>query len=380
MIPLAIALLALMIWLWLALAHAGFWRIEVDPIPSAPAVWPDVVAVIPARDEEETIPQTLYSLWSQDYPGGLRIVVVDDHSQDRTAEAALRLAREMGRENELQLVLAEPLPPGWTGKVWAMQQGLSRGVDPDEAARYILFSDADICHGPNALQELVCRAEASSCDLASFMVRLQCRTAAERLMMPAFVFFFRMLYPFRRINAPSNRLAGAAGGTMLVRRDALVRIGGLTCIRKELIDDCALAHEIKQGGNRIWLGLSAASCSTRRYSRLSEILQMIARTAYTQLRCSPLRLSGCAVGLALVYLAPPLLLTAGGFAAVLGGLAWLLMSLLYLPMVRFYRQSALWAFLLPFITLLYLWATLLSAWRYHRGRGGQWKGRSFSGD
>jgi hopene-associated glycosyltransferase HpnB len=208
------------------------------------------------------------------------------------------------------------------------------------------------------------------------MVRLQCRTTAEKAMIPAFVFFFKLLYPFRRINAPADRTAGAAGGTMLVRREALERIGGLNRIQKELIDDCALARQIKEGGNRIWLGLSETSVSTRRYSRLSEILHVIARTAYTQLEYSPLRLLGCVLGLALAFLAPPLLLLTGGGAALCGGLAWLLMSLLYLPMVRFYRQAPFWALLLPLTALLYTWATLLSAWRHHRGQGGQWKGRT----
>ncbi len=370
-----LALLVLAIWLYLWLAHAGFWRIDLEPVPPAPAIWPEVVVVIPARNEVEDLPQTLRSLWDQDYPGDFRVLVVDDHSEDRTVEAACLTAQERGEEPRLHILPAEALPPGWTGKVWAMHQGVTRGITSDDPARYLLFSDADICHGSGALRELVCRAESLSCDLVSLMVRLQCQTLAEKLMIPAFVFFFKMLYPFRRSNDPAARLAGAAGGTMLVRRSALERIGGMTSIRNELIDDCALAREMKRGGNRIWLGLSDASTSTRRYSRLSEILSMIARTAYTQLGYSPMRLLGCVAGLALVYLAPPLLLLAGGYTAVLGGLAWLLISLLYLPMVRFYRQSAFWAFLLPLTSLLYLWATLLSAWRHHRGQGGQWKGR-----
>lgn len=379
MILLALSLFVLTLWLGMALAHAGFWRIDRTPVPSPPAEWPDVVVVIPARNEAASIGETLRSLWEQDYPGRLRIVLVDDHSQDSTAETARQTARELRREEALTIVEAAPLPPGWTGKVWAMQQGVTRGLEPDDPAPYVLFSDADISHGMQALRELVCLAEAGACDLVSFMVRLHCATFAERLMIPAFVFFFRMLYPFRRINAPTHPLAGAAGGTMLVRRTALERIGGLGCIRGELIDDCALARQIKHGGHSLWLGLSETSYSTRRYERLSEIRDMIARTAYTQLRYSPLQLLGCVVGLGLIFLAPPfLLLFAGGRAAIFGGLAWLLMSLLYLPMVRFYRQSPLWALLLPLTALLYLAATLLSAWRHYRGQGGQWKGRSQS--
>lgn len=376
-----VALLVLAIWLDLWLARAGFWRIDREPVPCPPALWTAITAVIPARNEERVLGTTLRSLWSQDYPGDLRIVVVDDHSEDRTAEVARVVAREVatdrGRPADLCVLQAPPLPPGWSGKVWAMQHGVECGLTPDDPARYILFSDADIEHGPGALRELVCRAEAGPCDLVSFMVRLQCCSRAERMMIPAFVFFFKMLYPFRRINEAADPLAGAAGGTMLVRREALKRIGGLGCIGHELIDDCALGREIKRGGHRIWLGLSATSGSTRGYNSLPEICQMIARTAYTQLAYSPARLLMCIAGLVLTFVAPPLLLLfASGWSAIGGGGAWLLMSLLYMPMVRFYGRPPLQAFLLPLTALLYLWATVLSAWQYHRGRGGQWKGRA----
>lgn len=377
MISLYLGLLVVGIWIGLALVHAGFWRIERDLLPSEPRHWPAVTVIIPARDEAESIAQTLRSLWQQEYAGTLQIILVDDHSQDGTAEIAMRAACEAEQERSLHIVQAEALPPGWTGKVWAMQQGWRESLARRDASPYLLFSDADIAHGTHALQELVCRAEALQCDLVSFMVRLQCETAAERLMIPAFVFFFRLLYPFRRVNDPAHPLAGAAGGTMLVRREALVRIGGLESIRGELIDDCSLARQIKQGGHRIWLGLSDTSYSTRRYERLSEILHMIARTAYTQLRYSPLILLVCVFGLALTFLTPPgLVFAAHGYAALSGGVAWLLMSLLYLPMVRFYRRSPLWSLLLPLTALLYLSGTLLSAWRHYRGQGGQWKGRS----
>lgn len=379
MISFTISTLSLAVWVYLWLRHAYFWRIERRVPPPEPDILPALTVIIPARNEEETLPETLRSLWRQNYPGRVRIVVVDDHSEDRTADAARQTAREMGREEDLTLLTAEPLPPGWTGKVWAMQQGWSRGVAADDPARYILFSDADIAHGEDALRELASRAEADRLDLVSFMVRLRCESAAERLMIPAFVFFFRMLYPFRRINDPADSLAGAAGGTMLARRETLERIGGLTQIRHALIDDCALAREIKRGGHHLWIGLSDASFSLRRYETLSDILQMIARSAYAQLNNSPLRLAGCVAGLSLTFLAPPLLLAlASGWAAVFGGLAWLLMSLLYLPMVRHYRQSPLWSPLLPLTALLYLWATILSGWRYHRRQGGQWKGRRYA--
>lgn len=376
---LSLSLLTLVIWLGLWLANGSFWCIDREPLPPAPPDWPALLAVIPARNEADGIAATLRSLWEQDYPGDLHVVLVDDESDDGTAEIAREAAREYGQEVRLRIVSAPPRSPEWTGKVWAMHQGLRHGLPSNDSVTYVLFSDADITHGPGALRELVCRAEAGKCDLASFMVRLQCRTLPERLMIPAFVFFFRMLYPFRRINNPAHPLAGAAGGTMLVRRTALKRIGGLTAIQGELIDDCSLARAIKQGRHRLWVGLSETSASTRSYWHLREILQMIARTAYTQLGYSPLRLLGCILGLTLTFLAPPfLLLFASGWTAAIGGFVWLLMSLLYLPMIRFYRLSPLWAPLLPFTALLYLWATLFSAWNYHRGKGGQWKGRSQS--
>lgn len=391
---LLLGLLTLVIWLVLGLGWSQFWRIDHERVPSAPPEWPEVVAIIPARDEAECIEETLRSLWSQSYPGRLRIVLVDDNSQDGTAAAACQAAARVGREGSLTVVSGQPLPPGWTGKVWAMQQGLvhagipgvgpSRGSEPavipaGQLTGYVLFSDADIVHGRDAVRELVCRAEADACDLVSLMVRLRCDTAAERLMIPAFVFFFKLLYPFRKVNDPRQALAGAAGGTMLVRRAALARIGGLECIRRELIDDCSLAREIKRGGHRIWLGMSESSTSSRGYGTLGEVQRMIARTAYTQLGYSPLILVGCVAGLGLAFLAPPLLtFMAGGAPALLGGLAWLIMSGLYLPMVRFYRQWPLWAALLPLTAALYLAATVMSAWRHHCGRGGQWKGRAQS--
>ncbi len=374
-VTLFLAALTLLIWLALWLAHGGFWQIDREPVPTPPSKWPRVTVVIPARNEAAGIGDTLRSLWAQEYPHCLQIVVVDDHSEDGTAEIARQTARELGREANLQVLAAHPLPPGWTGKVWAMNQGVTRGLDAHDPACYVLFSDADISHGTGAVRELVCRAEAGDCDLVSFMVRLQCRSRAEKLMIPAFVFFFKMLYPFRRVNNSRNTLAGAAGGTMLARRSALERISGLAAIQNELIDDCALARAIKAGGHPIWLGLSDTSQSTRSYGSLSEITHVIARTAYTQLGYSPLRLLGCVLGLTLTFLAPPLLLLAGGWAGVLGGMTWLLMSALYLPMLHFYRRSPLWAFALPLTAGFYLWATVLSALRHHRGQGGQWKGR-----
>jgi len=368
----------LAIWLGLWLAHGAFWRIDHEPAAVDPPEWPGVTVVIPARNEAAVIGETLRSLWAQEYPGELRIVVVDDHSDDGTAEVAAAATRA---EHAVRLLIlrAEPLPSGWTGKVWAMHQGVSRGVHGASPPRYILFSDADISHGRGILRDLVARSEAGQHDLASLMVRLQCRSAAERVMIPAFVFFFRLLYPFRQVNDPRHPLAGAAGGTMLVRYTALERIGGMSAIRHEIIDDCSLAREIKRGGHRIWLGLSHSSYSTRGYGTLREIVLMIARTAYTQLGYSPLRLVGCVLGLGVTFLAPPLLLATGpGWAAGLSGAAWMVMTGLYLPIVRFYGVNPLSALLLPSVACIYLYATALSAWRHHRGKGGWWKGRSQS--
>lgn len=378
MVFLGLGILTVAIWVGLWLGRAAFWRVEFDPVPPDPEEWPPVTAVIPARNEEATLPKALRSLWEQDYPGGLRVVVVDDQSEDRTAAAAQEMARAMGRADDLLLLTAAPLPPGWVGKVWAMHSGLTHGIPAADPARYVLLCDADISHGAGTLRELVARAEGEHLDLASVMVRLECRTPPEQFMIPAFVWFFRLLYPFRKVNDPREPLAGAAGGTMLLRREALARIGGLQSIRSAIIDDCALAAAVKAGGHPIWLGLSAASRSTRGYGSLREIVDMIARTAYTQLGYSPARLVGCVFGLGLTFLGPcALAIGARGASGLLGAAAWALMALLYAPMLRLYGQSLLWAPLLPLTACVYLYATLLSAWRHHRGRGGQWKGRQY---
>jgi hopene-associated glycosyltransferase HpnB len=368
--------LSLAAWVGLLLGRSMFWYIDREPVPPDPESWPDLVTVIPARNEEEGIGETLRSVWRQGYPAGLRVVVVDDQCEDDTVGEALRAARESGCE--VHIVKGDPVPSGWTGKVWAMHQGVTRGMLPADPATYILFSDADISHGAASLQELVSRAEGGTYDLTSFMVRLESRTVSEKLMIPAFVFFFRMLYPFRLVNDPDSRVAGAAGGTMLVRRAALDRIGGLATIKGELIDDCALAREVKRGGHPIWLGMSGTSRSLRPYRGLREVIRMISRSAYAQLGYSPVQVAACMVGMVVGFLFPPLLLLSarGLWPCALGGAAWLMMSLLYLPMVRFYRIGPLAAMLLPVAALFYLWATVASAWHHGRGRGGMWKGRS----
>jgi len=361
---------SLAVWLYLLLARGGFWRVRTDIQPDrlrTPA--PSVTAVVPARNEADVVRLSVASLAAQRYPGVFQLVLVDDDSWDGTAA----IAREAAPQ--LRVVTASLLPAGWTGKMWAVAEGV-RGVESD----YLLLTDADIVHPPDHLAMLVARAQEGDYDLVSYMVRLQCRTLAEQALIPAFVFFFFLLYPPAWIRDPRLRTAGAAGGCILIRRAALERIGGIKCIAGELIDDCALARAVKGGGGRVWLGLSDGAASIRQYRTFGEIGRMISRTAYTQLGYSPLVLAGTVAGLALTYLAPPLLTLAGprGAANGLGALAWLLMTAAYLPAVRYAKLPWFWAPLLPVIALFYLGATLHSAFAHWRGRGGMWKGRAHS--
>ncbi len=377
-VALVLAVATVLAWGVLVVARAGFWRIERPERFPDPARWPDVVAVIPARDEAESIGQTVASLLDQDYPGRLSVVVVDDQSADGTARVALEAAS--GREDRLALVAGAPLPSGWTGKVWAMEQGVAHADIWAAGAEYVLFTDADIRHAPGQVRALVARAEARRLDLASLMVRLHCATLPERALIPAFVHFFRMLYPFRLIADPASRVAGAAGGVMLARRQALAAIGGLAALKGALIDDCTLAARIKEQGGRLWLGLADETVSLRVYRGWGEPWAMIARSAYDQLGHSPLALLGTVLAMALVFVAPPVLVAAGlvsggGSATIIAAIAWEMMAATYLPMVRFYRLPAAWALALPAVSLVYLGATVHSAWNYHRGRGGRWKGR-----
>ena len=382
---LAAATLALAAWLYLATLHGRFWRADqrLDPAPPAPAppaatAWPEIVAVIPARDEADVVGRAVASLLAQDHPGTVSVVLVDDRSADGTAEAARAAA---GGDPRLTVIEAPPLEPGWTGKLWAMNTGLGHALRAHPEARFVLLTDADIAHEPSALRHLVAKAEAERRDLVSLMVKLHCVGMWERLLIPAFVFFFQKLYPFPRVNDSGNRTAGAAGGCMLVRRTALERIGGLAPIKGELIDDCALARAIKAGGS-IWLGLAEASASLRPYDGLGGIWRMVARTAFTQLRFSILLLAGTVLGMAVLYAAPPAAAVAGilagdGTAAALGGGGWLLMAVLYRPTGRLYGRPAWEAALLPVAALLYLLMTLSSAVAHWRGRGGAWKGRTY---
>ncbi|MFD9455163.1 glycosyltransferase [Streptomyces sp. NPDC059985] len=383
--PLLIAACAsLAAWLWLTFAQGMFWRTDVRlPPRTAPARWPSVAIIVPARDEAEVLPHSLPSLLAQDYPGAAEVVLVDDGSTDGTATLALRLAAE---HPGLPLTVVSPgdPAPGWTGKLWALRHGIAhartrRAAEPE----YLLLTDADIAHAPDSLRELVAAATAARLDLVSQMARLRVVSGWERLVVPAFVYFFAQLYPFRRINRPDGRTTAAAGGCVLLRTEAAVRAGVPDSIRQAVIDDVSLARAVRASGGRIWLGLAERVESVRPYPGLGDLWRMVSRSAYAQLRHQPLLLAGTVAGLVLVYLVPPVALVAGlagGRPAVAwaGGLAWLLMAGTYLPMLRHYRQPAALAPLLPFTALLYLLMTVDSAVRHYRGRGAAWKGRTYA--
>lgn len=356
--------------------RGAFWQLRAfdgdgatDP---APARWPRVLAVTPARNEAETIGRCVESLVGQDYPGELRVVVVDDHSEDKTGE----LAREAAGASERVTILeAAALEAGWTGKLWALNQGIRAASEV--APHYFWFTDADIVHGPDTLRRLVAKAENRRLDLASLMVLLQAKTVPERLLIPAFLYFFLMLYPPKWIADVKAKTAGAAGGCILLRREALERISGIAAIRSEVIDDCALARAVKRSGGKIWMGLTRKSESLRAYASFAEIRDLIARTAFTQLHYSWLMLLGTLAGMLLTYVLP-VALTFVGQPVVwrLSLTAWALMTVTYLPTVRFYGLSALRAPLLPAMAVFYSYATWLSGVRYGLGKGGQWKGRA----
>ena len=374
----AIAMAALGVWIYLLLARGGFWLArERDDRgqPPAPAAWPAVTAVVPARDEADVIARSIGSLLAQDYPGELRVILVDDQSADGTAEAALAAGRSLRAESRLEVIRGAPLPSGWTGKLWAVSQGVERAITI-QAPTYVWLTDADIGHAPDGLRQLVARAERGGLTLTALMVRLHCATWPERLLIPAFVFFFQMLFPFAQVNDPRRKLAAGAGGCMLVRREALERAGGIASVRTEIIDDCALARKLKAQGP-IWLGLATRAESLRPYVSVGEIGRMISRSAYAQLGYSPLMLTGTLLGMALTYLAPPLLAVfARGPAQAMGALAWLLMAISFQPMLALYRRSRLWGFALPAIGALYGLFTVQSALDVWRGKGGMWKGRA----
>jgi hopene-associated glycosyltransferase HpnB len=360
----AVAIVVLGVWAYLILAHGRFWSSGPELAPAVAASCPDVDIVVPARDEEESIGAVIASLIKQDYPGKFRIILVDDNSSDATAERA-------GCAPKLRVLRGEPKPAGWAGKMWALRQGVQAGVAP-----LILFTDADIVHDPRHLSTLVARLP--GLDLVSEMVRLNCASLAERTLVPAFVYFFQMLYPFARVNDPRSGVAAAAGGTVLIARAALERIGGIEAVKDALIDDVALATKVKAAGGALYLGHSGLAASIRPYPHFTDLWHMIARSAFTQLRYSATLLFLTVIGLSLVWLAPVALMLAGRpWERICGFVAFGLSVASYLPTLGRYGRSPLWAPALPLIAVFYMAATVGSALGYWRGAGARWKSRSY---
>lgn len=360
-------LITFAIWLYLAFFHGQFWESAPELLPAQPTDAPDVDIIIPARDEVETINAVITSLVTQDYPGNYRVILVDDNSSDGTAHAA-------GTHERLTIITGQEKPAGWSGKLWALSQGVAASAAP-----VILFADADITHDPRHLATLVAKMQRDNLQMVSEMVRLNCHSWAEKLLIPAFIYFFQMLYPFARVNKASSRTAAAAGGTVLIKRAALAQIGGLEQIKSALIDDVTLAKEVKKTGG-IYLGHSGLATSIRPYPGLKDIWDMIARTAYTQLRYSPWFLVATTLGMALVWLVFPYvtLFTGFGWPAALGLAIWALAALTYFPTLKRYNVSQLYAILLPFIALFYMAATIGSAVDYYCGTGAKWKSRAYT--
>jgi len=380
-----VALVSLTAWFYLCFCHGRFWLTgeRLDDGARDPECWPDVVAVVPARDEADYVERSVGSLLRQDYPGRLSIVLVDDESRDGTTERARGIPDP---ESRLTVCATPPRPAGWVGKMWAVHTGVEEAQRADPGATYVLLTDADVEHSPRNVARLVRTAEARGLDLVSLMVRLDASRGWAQLLIPAFVYFFSQLYPFPRVNDPGARTAGAAGGCVLVRRDALSRIGGIEALRAEIIDDCALGRAIKRGGP-IWLGHTESEHSIRPYEGLREIWAMVSRSAYTQLGYRPQLALGTVLGLALLFVVPVTALGVGlergdAATALLGLGAWATMAATFLPTVQIYHRSpaaALLAWALPLAGVLYGAMTLDSAWRHHTGRGAEWKGRVGAG-
>jgi hopene-associated glycosyltransferase HpnB len=382
-IVLTLTFISLITWLFLLLFWGQFWRVNHQLETNKSVIekpLPKVCVIVPARNEANFIPISLRSLLLQDYTGNFTIFLVDDQSSDGTANFAQGVAYALDKTDKLQIVSSESLPTGWTGKLWAMAQGVKKASEltPD----YFLLTDADIQHDFSNLRHLVAKAESQNLDLVSIMVRLRCQSFWEQLLIPAFVFFFQKLYPFSWVNNPKKITAAAAGGCILIHREALNRIGGLQIIRQALIDDCSLAKAVKSNHGKIWLGLSTSTISLRPYDSLKTIWDMVARSAYTQLNYSPVLLVGSLSGMTLVYLLPPIgiilgVLLGNWTITLVSFTAYLLMTFAYLPIIRFYKCPAIFAFSLPIIAFLYTLMTVDSALRHWQGRGGEWKGRVY---
>ena len=370
----SVAALTAVVWSYLALARGSFWRTKnAEPDGRNKSEFSDgVVAVVPARNEADLIGPVVTSLLNQSM--AMPIIVVDDESTDGTADVARRAADKAGKADALIVIQSKPLPPGWTGKLWSMHQGIeyAHGLNPT----WLVLADADVLHGAETVANLGLIASDGDYDLVSFMVKLHCESLAEKLLIPAFVYFFFMLYPPAWIRNPRRSTAGAAGGCMFVKAETLERAGGLAAIRGAVIDDCSLARIVKQHGGRLWIGLTDQSESLRRYDRFADLDHMVSRTAFSQLKHSSLLLLGTIAGMVITYLAPPLLLLSHGRLAIfMGAAAWAAMTITYASMVRYYRLNPAWALTLPLAALFYLGATIHSAIKYWSGSGGDWKGR-----
>jgi hopene-associated glycosyltransferase HpnB len=360
-----------LIWLYLCFAHGKFWQSAPQLPPAVPSACPDVDIIVPARDEAATIGPVIGSLLAQDYAGRFKVILVDDNSSDGTAASAAATAA-VAPAARWTVIRLQSKPAEWSGKLWALSEGLAASSAP-----LVLFTDADIVHDPRHLSSLVAKLLQSRLDLVSEMVRLNCASLAERALVPAFVYFFQMLYPFQRVNDPRSRVAAAAGGTVLIRREALQRIGGIESIKQALIDDVALAASVKKSG-AIFLGHSGLAASLRAYPAFADIWQMISRTAFTQLRCSAVLLAFTLIGLSVVWLVPPSVMLLGhGWERACALFTFGLAAVSYLPTLARYRRNPLWSLALPLIALFYMGATLYSALNHWRGRGARWKDRAY---
>lgn len=383
MIIIMVAIFSLSIWLFLLLFWGNFWRADCLLANSQGLNdYPTVCAVVPARNEVEVIAASLTSLLNQDYAGQFSVVLVDDNSGDRTTEIALSTAAQLDKSDRLTVIAGKPLVTGWKGKLWAMHQGIESVSTPANTPDYWLFTDADIQHDLHNLTQLVTKAETEDLDLVSLMVLLRCQSFWEKLLIPAFVFFFQKLYPFAWVNDPKRSMAAAAGGCVLISNEALTKIGGIANIKDALIDDCSLAQAVKSAGKNIYLGLSETTISLRGYDNLKVIWDTIARTAYTQLNYSPLLLAGTVIGMVIIYLIAPIsmawgLVTSNWLGFSISTVTWLLMIWAYLPTIKLYQISPAWAGLLPAIAFLYTLMTIDSALKYYQGQGGAWKGRTY---
>lgn len=384
MILVVITSLSLAIWLFLLLFWGEFWRADrrIEDNSLELETYPTVWAIVPARDEAEVISTSLTSLLNRDYAGKFAVVLVDDNSSDRTVEVAKATAAELNDSESLEIISGKPLADGWKGKLWAMHQGIKFAQSQNPPPDYFLLTDADIQHDRHNLTQLVTKAETENLDLVSLMVLLRCQSFWEKLLIPAFVFFFQKLYPFSWVNDSKKSMAAAAGGCILIGSEALDAIGGIATIKDALIDDCTLAQAVKSQGYNIWLGLSETTVSLRGYDSLKVIWDTIARTAYTQLNYSFLLLIGTVIGMSAVYLVAPVGLVLGillknWWVVSISIFTWLLMVWAYLPTLRLYNLSAIWALNLPAIAFLYTLMTIDSAVKYYQGQGGSWKGRTY---